>query len=287
MRIADLFRSMNPVFSFEFFPPKTPEAARTLERTIAALRPLRPGFVSVTYGAGGSTRQLTVELVQRIKSEVGLEAMAHLTCVGHTAAELAEVLDHLHACGIENVIALRGDPPRGETEFRPVPGGFRYGSELAGFIRSRWPFCLAGACYPEKHLEAPSFEEDLRHAQEKVEAGVEVLITQLFFEPERYFRFVERARRVGIGVPIVPGVMPVTNLGQIRRFTEMCGATIPVPLLERLERAADDDAVGQVGIEWATDQCRRLLEGGAPGVHFYTLNRSRSTVAIVEQLRAA
>jgi methylenetetrahydrofolate reductase (NADPH) len=286
-RIAELYRAHNPVFSFEFFPPRTPQAAETLERTIAELNPLDPGFVSVTYGAGGSTRELTVDLVSRIRAEVGLEAMAHLTCGGHTAEELAEVLDRLEASGVENVIALRGDPPRGETAFRPVPGGFRYGSELAAFIRSRWSFCLAGACYPEKHLEAPSFEEDLAHAKEKVEAGVEVLITQLFFEPEVYFRFVERARAVGIGVPIVPGVMPVSNLGQIRRFTQMCGASIPQALAERLEAAPAEDDVVDVGIEWATEQCRRLLDGGAPGVHFYTLNRSRSTVAIVRRLRAA
>ncbi|MGH2500279.1 MAG: methylenetetrahydrofolate reductase [NAD(P)H] [Candidatus Limnocylindria bacterium] len=288
MRIADAFAAGRPVFSFEFFPPRSPEAAERLQATIERLEELRPTFVSVTYGAGGSTRELTVELVARLKAEVGLEAAAHLTCLGHTAAEIAEILDRLRDAGIENVLALRGDPPRGQTEFVRPPGGFAHAAELARFIRSRYDFSLGGACYPEGHLEAPDRETDLRHTKEKVEAGIDFLITQLFFEPADYFDFVERARATGIGVPIVPGIMPVTNIAQLERFTTMCGASIPAALRARLAAAAaDEGAVVAEGIAWATDQCRALLEGGAPGIHFYTLNRSHSTWRVFENLRAA
>jgi len=288
MRIADAFGpGRPPVISFEFFPPRTPEAERRLYDTVAKLAPLQPTFVSVTYGAGGTTRQLTRDIVARIKREIGIEAMAHLTCVGHTAAELAEILDDLTAAGIENVLALRGDPPKGQTTFTPTPGGFSHGSELAAFINGRWDVCLVGAAYPEKHLEAPDLDTDLRNLKRKVEAGARVLITQLFFEPTTYFAFVKRARDAGIGVPIVPGIMPITNVSQIERFTSMCGATIPASLRDLLAGVRDDeDAVSAIGIEWARDQCRALLEGGAPGLHFYTLNRSRSTREILGLLRA-
>jgi methylenetetrahydrofolate reductase (NADPH) len=288
MRISDAFGpGRAPVISFEFFPPRTPEAEARLYDTVATLAPLRPTFVSVTYGAGGTTRRLTRDIVARIKREIGIEAMAHLTCAGHTASELAEILDDLSAAGIENILALRGDPPRGETAFTPVAGGFAHGSELAAFINGRWDVCLVGAAYPEKHLESPDLETDLRYVKRKVDAGARMLITQLFFEPTTYFHFIERARAAGIGVPIVPGIMPITNVSQIERFTTMCGATIPAALRDRLAGVRDDDeAVAGVGIAWARDQCRALLEGGAPGLHFYTLNRSRSTREVVELLRA-
>ena len=288
MRIADAFGpGRPPVISFEFFPPKTPEAETRLFETVAQLAPLRPTFVSVTYGAGGATRRLTRDIVVRIKRDIGIEAMAHLTCLGHTAGELAEILDGLTAAGIENVLALRGDPPKGQTTFTPTPGGFAHGAELTGFIRGRWAVCIVGAAYPEKHLEAPDPETDLRHLTEKVANGAQVLITQLFFEPQMYFAFVERARAAGIGVPIVPGIMPITNVSQIERFTSMCGASIPASLRDLLAGVRDDDAaVTAVGIEWARDQCRALLEGGAPGLHFYTLNRSHSTREILGLLRA-
>jgi methylenetetrahydrofolate reductase (NADPH) len=288
MRIADAFGAGRPpVISFEFFPPRTPEAEKRLYDTVAKLAPLKPTFVSVTYGAGGTTRQLTRDIVARIKREIGIEAMAHLTCVGHTADELAEILDDLTAAGIENVLALRGDPPKGETRFTPTAGGFSHGSELDAFINGRWDVCLVGAAYPEKHLEAPDMATDLQNLKRKVESGARVLITQLFFEPATYFAFVERARDAGINVPIVPGIMPITNVAQIERFTTMCGATIPVSLRDLLAGVRDDeDAVSAIGIEWARDQCRALLEGGAPGLHFYTLNRSRSTREILGLLRA-
>lgn len=290
MRIADAYRTGRPVFSFEFFPPRNEEGMRRLRDTIAALKPLRPDFVSVTYGAGGSTRELTVELVSEIKRDVGLEAMAHLTCVGHTADELAEILDKLAAAGVENVIALRGDPPRGQKSFVQPEGGFAYGSELAAFVRSRWPFCVAGACYPEGHVESADPEQDVRYAKAKEDAGVEVLITQLFFDPADYFRFVEQTRAIGVTVPIVPGILPIFEIAQLKPtgFIARCGATILDALRRRLEAVADDEmAVIAAGVEWATDQCRALLEGGAPGIHFYTLNRSHSTVVVFENLKAA
>ena len=287
MRIADAFgKAGAPVVSFEFFPPKTPEAEARLYENVERLKPLHPTFVSVTYGAGGSTRRLTVDIVKRIKSEIGIEAMAHLTCVNHTADELAEIVESLVTDGIENILALRGDPPAGAARFEPTPGGFAHGAELAAFIKSRWDVCIVGAAYPETHQEALDPETDLRHLAAKVAAGAQVLITQLFFDPEDYFAFVRRARGIGIRTPIVPGIMPITNVGQIERFTSMCGARIPESLRDLLSGAReDDDAVTAIGIEWAVDMCRRLLTNGAPGLHFYTLNRSKSTREIVQILR--
>jgi len=289
MRIADAYKSDKPVFSFEFFPPKNPEQVLRLRSALTTLKRLRPDFVSVTYGAGGSTRDLTIDVVTRIKKDTGIEAMAHLTCVGHTAEEIAAILDRLEAAGIENVIALRGDPPKGQKLFTRTEGGFGHGSELAAFIRSRWPFCLAGAFYPEKHPESRSMEEDVRYAKVKQDAGVEVLISNLFFDPADYFRFVERARAAGVTVPVVPGVMPITSSGQLRPtgMFARTGATIPQRLRARLDAAGEDErALTAVGIEWATRQCRELLEAGAPGIHFYTLNRSWSAYAVYEGLRA-
>jgi len=277
MRIRDCFCRSKPVFSFEFFPPKTPEAVDNLYATIEELAPLNPSFVSVTYGAGGSTRELTVELVGRIKNELDIEAMAHLTCVGHNSDEIAATLDKLSDAEIENVLPLRGDPPRGEKAFVKAGGGFEYAHELVRFIRGRYDFCLGGAGYPEGHPETPDLETGLRHLKQKVDAGIDFLITQLFFDPADYFRFVDRARGAGIDVPIVPGIMPVTNVKQLERFTSMCGASIPSKLRATLDRVKDEDeAVICAGIEWATGQCETLLAGGAPGIHFYTLNRSRS-----------
>ena len=289
MRIADAYRSGKPVFSFEFFPPRSEKALLELHDTIAALRPLGPDFVSVTYGAGGSTRQLTIELVSEIKRAHGIEAMAHLTCVGHTADEIAAILDRLEGAGIENVIALRGDPPKGQSRFTPTAGGFAHGSDLVSFIRSRWPFCVAGATYPEGHVESSDPDEDLRYARLKQDVGVEVLITQLFFEPDDHLRFVRRARAAGVTVPIVPGVMPITSAAQLAPtgMFARCGARVPERLRTLIASATDEQAVLSTGIAWATAQCRALLESGAPGIHFYTLNRSRSAYAVHQALRAA
>ena len=275
-----------PVFSFEFFPPKDAEGVERLFETIAELRPCAPAYVSVTYGAGGSTRRLTVELVRRIKHEVGIEAMAHVTCVGATREELAEVLEQLRGHGIENVIALRGDPPRGETRFVKTAGGLGNASELVALARARFDFCIAAACYPEVHTEATDAAADLRYLKAKVDAGADFLITQLFFDNADYFSFVERARAAGIHVPIIAGIMPITNLAQVKRFTSLCGATIPAPLLERLEACgADSDAVRAIGVDHATAQCQALIAQGVPGVHFYTLNRSLATRHILDRLR--
>jgi len=286
MRIVEKLGGSSPAISFEFFPPKDQEGVDRLFQAVADLAPFAPAYVSVTYGAGGSTRQLTVDLVGRIQREVGIEAMAHLTCVGATQGELGGVLDQLEQKGVQNVIALRGDPPKGSTTFVTHDGGFSHASELAGFLKQRGGFCIAGACYPEKHPEAGSLEADLAHLKLKVDAGAEFLITQLFFDNADYFAFVERARQLGITVPIIAGIMPVTNVSQIKRFTAMCGAGMPDALLQKLEPvAADADAVGEVGVQHAVEQCRELLAKGAPGVHFYTLNRSKATVEILKRLR--
>jgi methylenetetrahydrofolate reductase (NADPH) len=286
MRIVEKLGGSSPAISFEFFPPKDQEGVDRLFATVAELAPFAPAYVSVTYGAGGSTRQLTVDLVGRIQREVGIEAMAHLTCVGATQAELGGVLDQLEEKGVQNVIALRGDPPKGSTTFVTPEGGFGHASELAGFVKQRGRFCVAGACYPEKHPEAASLEVDMANLKRKVDAGAEFLITQLFFDNADYFAFVERARSIGITVPIIAGIMPVTNVSQIKRFTAMCGAAMPDALLQKLEPvAANTDAVGEIGVQHAVDQCRELLAKGAPGVHFYTLNRSKATVEILKRLR--
>ena len=286
MRISQMLSAGMPTVSFEFFPPKDDEGFVRLFETIEALRPLQPSYVSVTYGAGGSTRRKTVELVRRIKREIGIESMAHLTCVGSARAEIAEVLDTLSAGGVENVLPLRGDPPRGEERFEPVPGGFRYASELVAFIRPRYDFCLGGACYPETHPEAPSPEADLANLKRKVDAGAEFLITQLFFDNCDFQRFRDRAVNAGIGVPILAGIMPIRSLKQTQRFAQMCGARIPSDLLARMEAVQGDPAaVRRIGIEHATLQCRRLLEADVAGLHFYTLNHSTATRAIYSDIR--
>jgi methylenetetrahydrofolate reductase (NADPH) len=287
LRIDEIIAASDgPVFSFEFFPPKTDEGEKNLRLTLEDLRAFDPDFVSVTYGAGGGTRARTVEVTKWLKQDLGIEAMAHLSCVGSTREELQEVLDDVAAAGIENVLALRGDPPRGETEWRPHPGGLHYSTELASLITERYPFAVGAACFPEVHPEAPDMAHDLRFLRQKVEAGASFLITQLFFDNELYFRFVEEARAVGIEVPILPGIMPITDVGQIKTITGMCGASIPQQLLEALEwRAADRDAVLQLGVAYATLQCAELLARGAPGIHFYTLNRSPATRAILSAQR--
>lgn len=286
MRIVEKLKGQKPAYSFEFFPPKDDEGVQRLFETISELRPYNPAYVSVTYGAGGSTRDLTVELVRRIQQEIGIDAMAHLTCVGATAAELGEVLSQLREAGIGNVLPLRGDAPKGQDSFQVTPGGFAYASELAAYCRKHFQFCLAGACYPEVHPEAASAQADLDSLKRKVDAGVEFLITQLFFDNADYFRFVERARAAGIDVPIIAGIMPITNVAQIKRFTQMCGATIPKALLSRLDPLQEDRAaVRAIGVEHATQQCRELVANGAPGAHFYTLNRSLATREILDNLR--
>ncbi|MFT4571081.1 MAG: methylenetetrahydrofolate reductase (NADPH) [Hyphomicrobiaceae bacterium] len=289
MRIAEFYGLERPVFSFEFFPPATEAGHNTLMKTIDELRGLAPDFISVTYGAGGSTRDRTLDLVSFVKNDVGIEAMAHLTCVGASREEISSVLDRLQDAGIENVIALRGDPPKGETEFVPHPDGLTHATELVHLIREeKRPFCLAAACYPEKHVEAQSMESDLEHLNEKVNAGAEVLISQLFFDNEAFLRFRDRASAAGITVPIVAGIMPITNLSQIERFTGQIGATIPRSLHERLDPHREDNAeVERIGTEYGLAQCEELLAEGVQGVHFYTLNKSQATRNILAGLRTS
>lgn len=288
MKIRNRLNPSNPCFSFEFFPPKTDEGVANLLKALEDLAPLQPGFVSVTYGAGGSTRDRTLDLVTHIKQETGIEAMAHLTCVGHTRDELRAVLKRLAEAKLDNLLVLRGDPPQGQQHFIPSAGGFQFASELVQFIREEdFNFCLGGACYPEGHVETMSRDDDLRHLKEKVDAGLDFVVTQLFFDNAFFFDFVERARRAGINVPIVPGIMPITNYEQVQRFTRMCGATVPMRLALQLERVKDQpDALVQLGVAHATVQCMELLARGVPGIHFYTLNKSPATRMIVSALRA-
>jgi methylenetetrahydrofolate reductase (NADPH) len=287
MRIVDLIQPGKPCISFEFFPPKTDEGVAGLLTAIVTLKPLQPGFVSMTYGAGGSTRSKTVELVAKIKHEIGIEAVAHLTCVGHTQDELNAVLRELQNHGIENVLALRGDPPKGQSVFVPTSDGFSNAAQLVRFIKSRFSFCIGVAGYPEKHIEAPDKETDLRYLGEKVHAGADVIITQLFFDNTDYFSFVDAVRRRGIRTPVIPGIMPVTDTDQIKRFAGMCGATLPATLLQKLEKAGGDkEQMVSIGIDHAFEQCRDLIRRGAPGLHFYTLNKSRSTQDIFLRLKS-
>lgn len=285
MRIAELYARETPFFSFEFFPPKTDRGYRTLFQTVSDLKKLDPGFVSVTWGAGGSTRRKTVELVARIQREVGIPAMAHLTCVGASPEDMAAALDRIRDEGIENVLALRGDPPRSDPDWRPESDAFQHACDLVRFVRSRWDFCVGGACHPETHPQAVSPEDDLRRLAEKVECGAEFAISNLFFDNADYYRFVERARALGIAIPLVPGIMPVVSWRNLRKMVELNGSRVPAELRARLDRAGDDsERTLEVGVEWATAQCRDLLDHGVPGIHFYTLNKSPATRRIHEDL---
>jgi methylenetetrahydrofolate reductase (NADPH) len=287
MRIDQILAAgAGPVFSFEFFPPKTSAGEHNLYAALTELRTLEPSFVSVTYGAGGSTREKTLDIVHRIRAEFGLEAMAHFTCVGATVPELRATLDQMLAAGIDNVLALRGDPPAGHDEWVRTEGGLEYSRELVALIRADYPFAIGAACFPETHIHALSPEADLAHLVEKVDAGVDFLITQLFFDNSLYFDFVSRVRAAGIEVPIIPGIMPITHAGQVERMATMCGASIPAGLREELQgRGEDAEAVLDFGVAYATLQCAELLAAGAPGIHFYTLNRSPATRAILSALK--
>ena len=286
MKISEKLKSSSPVFSFEFFPPKDEVGFQNLYETIEKLKPANPAFVSVTYGAGGSTRSKTIELVGKIKNDIAIESMAHLTCVGHQKDEIVSVLESLQNLRIENVLALRGDPPIGEEKFIKTEGGFGYGNELVSFIKTNFSFCVGAACYPEGHIECPDLSLDMDNLKRKVDAGVDFLITQLFFDNRHYFDFINKARQKGINIPIIPGIMPVLNLKQSQRFTKMCGASLSEPLLAKFDGVQDDpDKVREIGINHAIDQCKDLLRSGAPGIHFYTLNRSKATLAILENLQ--
>jgi methylenetetrahydrofolate reductase (NADPH) len=288
MRIDELLAGPGPAFSFEFLPPKTEQGEQNLYAALGELEALEPSFVSVTYGAGGSTREKTIEIVERIKHEYGLEAMAHFTCVGATVAELRGTLDEMLQAGIENVLALRGDPPAGQEAWTKTEGGLEYSSELVALVRADYPFAIGAACFPETHIHATSPQADLKYLAEKVRAGANFLITQLFFDNACYFDFLARARAVGIDVPIIPGIMPITRVDQIERMAARCGASIPEGLRQELhQRAESPEAVLDFGVAYATLQCAELLAAGAPGIHFYTLNRSPATRAILGALKLA
>jgi methylenetetrahydrofolate reductase (NADPH) len=286
--IVSLFAQNRPLRSLEFFPPKDEAGVAALRATAEVLQRIAPDFVSVTYGAGGSTRERTAQICAFLKADFGFTVMPHLTCVGHTRDELHALADQIHDNGFRNIMTLRGDPPKGATSFTPTADGLRYASELAALLKARHPdFCLGVAGYPEKHPEAASLDADIDNVKRKIDAGGDFITTQLFFDNAVYFRFVEKCRARGITAPIVPGIMPVLSLKQIQRFTQMCGATLPEKLIKRLEAAGDHtDAVEAVGLDWALTQIRELLAQGAPGYHLYILNRAKSALALAAGLAA-
>ncbi|HEY6486417.1 MAG TPA: methylenetetrahydrofolate reductase [NAD(P)H] [Candidatus Cybelea sp.] len=287
MRISDALATQRPFFSFEFSPPRDDAGSQQLFTTIEALAPLRPAFVSITYGAGGSTRARTVALAKQIQQEIGMTVVAHVTCVGASRADLRALFDDLARARIENVLALRGDPPAG-TAFEATAGGFTYADELIAMLRRNYDFCIGAACYPEKHPEAPTVDADLEALKRKADAGADFLVSQLFFDNTLFFAFERRARDAGISVPMLPGLMPITNFAQIERFVALCGASIPPKLRVEMElRKGDVKAVEDLGVAYASMQASELLQSGVPGLHFYTLNRSPATRAIVSALLAA
>jgi methylenetetrahydrofolate reductase (NADPH) len=285
VKLRELYSRPGPVFSIEFFPPKTEKGDESLFAEIDSLKSLHPAFCSVTYGAGGSTRTRTVDLVDRIHRECGLEVMCHLTVVGQSKDEVRSVLRRLKEKKIENIIALSGDPPQGTTDWTPHPDGFHHSIELVWEAVSHGSFSIAVAGFPEVHPRAESRESDLKYLKAKVDAGADVVITQLFFDNDDYYRYVEDLRKLGLGAPVVPGVLPVLSAAQVRRFAALCGARIPARLEHRLALVEnDEEAAARLGIDYATEQCAALLAFGAPGIHFYSLNKSRSVKAIFANL---
>lgn len=288
MRIDELLAARDrPLFSFEFFPPKSPAGEANLQTALRELQPLAPDYVSVTYGAGGTTRETTIEIVSSLKADFGIEAMAHFTCVNATRDELRVTLNRMRDAGVENVLALRGDQPAGQERWTKTDGGLEFSRELVELIRSEYPeFVVGGAAFPETHIHATSPEDDIRFLKAKVDAGMQFLITQLFFDNAHFFSFVDRAREAGIDVPIIPGVMPITSFEGIKRMTTLSAAELPEDLEHELELRKDSsEAIAELGVSYATLQCADLLAGGAPGIHFITLNRSPATRAILAALR--
>lgn len=288
MKIGDILKKGVFSISFEFFPPKTEEGERKLFETIRKLEKLNPTFVSVTYGAGGSTRDRTRNIVKKIHEETNLTVMAHLTCIAHRREELIEILRDYKSIGIENILALRGDVPRDKPDWRPPEGACRYAKELVELIRKEFGewFSIGVASYPEGHPESPNLEWEVKYFKEKVEAGADFSITQMFFVNDYYYRFVDMCKKAGIHIPIIPGIMPITNFKQIRKFASLCGATIPQSLIEKLEKVEKKpEEVKKIGIEFAINQCLDLIEHGVPGLHFYTLNKSDATLKIYEAIK--
>lgn len=286
MLIRDVFAREKTTFSFEFFPPKDSIDALALGATLGELKQLKPSFVSVTYGAGGSTQRTTFDVCQYIQSRLGIPSMAHYTCVGATEAQLVEGLEYLKSIGIVNTMLLRGDPPKGQTAFKVTDGGFAYARDLVALARKVGQGTIGVAGYPEKHRDAANAEADLSHLKSKMDAGADFVVTQLFFNNAHYFNYVKRARAAGITARILPGLMPITQFKQIKRMAELSGAELPEALHKKLEAVQDDaPAQARIGIEYAIGQCRELLSGGAPGIHFYTLNKSHATTEIFMALK--
>jgi methylenetetrahydrofolate reductase (NADPH) len=287
LRIPALYAERRPAISFEFFPPKTDESEEALFRDVVpGLARLGPAFTSVTYGAGGGTRDRTLRIVDRMRRQYAIESMAHLTCVGSTRDMLGSVLDQAHQLGIENILALRGDPPRGQTSFEPVEGGFSYAVELVRYVKSRNHFAVGAAGYPEGHVECRDKRLDWDRTAAKVEAGADFILTQLFYDARAFLEFEEYLRQKrNVKVPIVPGILPFLSTEQIKRFTSLCGAKLGDALRARLEEYQNnDESVRQLGVEVCTDLCRQLLDHGVPGIHFYCLNRSASCTEIMQNL---
>lgn len=285
MRIDRLFSTGLPTISFEFFPPKNEAGWAQLYQAIGELHSLKPSYVSVTYGAGGSTRGKTLDLTARIQNELKIRSMAHLTCVGHTADDIGKIVDDLWNAGIRNILALRGDPQAGQTSFVATEGGFANADALVSYIRNRHDFCIGVAGYPEGHPQCLNKTRDLEHLKTKVDNGAHFIVTQLFFDNADFYRFRDQARAMGIKVPIIAGIMPILNVGQMKRFISMCGSKIPHPLLQQLEALEKDpESVHNAGVEYAINQCKDLLANQTEGIHFYTLNRSKATVQIVKAL---
>ena len=288
MKFSDFYSDGRPAISFELFPPRTDRTLEELEERLPRLIDLGPSFMTVTYGALGSTRDRTLEIASKIKAEYGMEIAHHLTCVGSSRDEITTILEDIRRSGIENIVALRGDPPRGEKEFTPPKDGYGHGNELVEHISRFGGFSVAVAGYPEKHLEAPDFETDLRNLKRKVDSGADGVITQLFYDNSDFYSFVDMCKEAGIEQPLVPGLMPILNVQQIKRITETCGASIPDGLMQQLEDAEDDEeSVHQVGIDHAVDQALDLLDNGVPGIHFYVLNRHFHIAEIMERIQPA
>jgi len=282
LKIDEILGQDRPLLSFEFFPPKKPESEYILHETVEVLSRFSPDFVSVTYGAGGSTKDNTLRWTLDIKEKYGLDVMMHLTCIASSREDIQGIATTLKESGIRKILALRGDPPQ-DLPTEVIKDDFRFAFELVNYLRDLGGFSIGVAGYPEGHLEAPSLEKDIDYLKKKVDAGADFIITQIFFDNRYFFDFMDRTRAAGINVPIIPGIMPIVNLGQVQKFTQMCGATVPDPIVRDMDGRDADDMM-KVGVDYAVRQCRQLLDSGAAGLHFYTLNRNHATERILEKV---
>lgn len=287
MVIKNMFQKGKTVISVEVFPPKRDDDIDKLYQTIEELKVINPDFVSVTYGAGGSTRDKTVDIASTIKNKIGIEVMAHLTCVNSTKDDIGSVIDQLKVNNIENILALRGDPPQGQTNFTKTIGGFGYANELVAYIKSRnESWCIGVAGYPEGHIESPSLEEDIKNLKRKVDSGADFIVTQLYYDNKDFFRFLELTKKVGINIPIVPGIFPILNFNAIKKITSLCGAKVPKNLLDKLEKYQDNqEEIEKIGVEYSIKQVEELIENKIEGIHFYSMNKSKATITIYEAIK--